>query len=71
MKTGPSCGWLGTDAFIRIFCFAVFFDEQIHRIEQIDNIWSDWTKMSSEKIFIQRPLFVTSKSSDDMSTNQR
>jgi hypothetical protein len=71
LKTGPSCGWVGTNILLKLYCFAVFNDEKIHRIEQKDNIWSNWTVMSSDKIFIQRPLFVTSKTPDDVSTAQR
>ncbi|UJR30285.1 hypothetical protein I4U23_017823 [Adineta vaga] len=70
LKTGPSCGWIGTNILLKLYCFAVFNDEKIHRIEQKDNSWSDWKIMPSEKIFIQRPLFITSKSSDDINTIQ-
>jgi hypothetical protein len=56
---------------LKLYCFAIFNDEKIHRIEQKDNIWSDWTIMPSDNIFIQRPLFVTSKPPDDVSTSQR
>jgi hypothetical protein len=71
LKTGPSCGWVGANILLKLYCFAVFNDEQIHRIEQIDNHWNDWILMSSDKIFIQRPLFITSKPPDDVSTAQR
>jgi hypothetical protein len=56
---------------LKLYCFTVFNDEKIHRIEQKDNIWSNWTIMPSDKIFIQRPLFITSKPPDDVSTAQR
>ncbi len=56
---------------MKLYCFTVFNDEKIHRIEQKDNIWSNWSIMASDKIFIQRPLFVTSKPPDDVSTAQR
>ncbi len=56
---------------MKLYCFTVFNDEKIHRIEQKDNIWSNWTIMPSDKIFIQRPLFITSKPPDDVSTAQR
>jgi hypothetical protein len=56
---------------LKLYCFTVFNDEKIHRIEQKDNIWSNWSIMASDKIFIQRPLFVTSKPPDDVSTAQR
>ena len=71
LKTGPSCGWVGVNILLKLYCFAVFNDEKIHRIEQKDNIWSNWMIMLSDKIFIQRPLFVTSKPPDDTSTAQR
>jgi hypothetical protein len=71
LKTGPSCGWVGANILLKLYCFAVFNDEKIHRIEQKDNIWSNWTIMSSDKIFIQRPLFVTSKPPNDVSIAQR
>ena len=71
LKTGPSCGWIGANILLKLYCFAVFNNEKIHRIEQKDNIWSNWTIMPSDKIFIQRPLFVTSKPPDDVSTAQR
>ncbi|CAF1205385.1 unnamed protein product [Rotaria sordida] len=70
LKTGPSCGWVGTNILLKLYCFAVFNNEKIHRIEQKDNIWSNWMIMPSDKIFIQRPLFVTSKPPDDISTAQ-
>lgn len=71
LKTGPSCGWVGTNNLVKLYCFAIFNDEKIHRIEQINNIWSNWMIMPSDKIFIQRPLFVTSKPPDDISAEQR
>lgn len=71
LKSGPSCGWVGANILLKLYCFAVFNDEKIHRIEQKDNIWSNWTIMLSDKIFIQRPLFVTSKPPDDVSIAQR
>jgi hypothetical protein len=71
LKTGPSCGWVGTNILLKLYCFAIFNDEKIHRIEQKDNIWSNWIIMPSDKIFIQRPLFVTSKPPEDISTAQR
>ncbi|CAF4347524.1 unnamed protein product, partial [Adineta steineri] len=70
LKSGPSCGWIGANILLKLYCFAVFNDEKIHRIEQKDNNWSDWIIMPSDKIFIQRPLFVTSKPPDDISTTQ-
>ncbi|CAF0981751.1 unnamed protein product [Adineta steineri] len=70
LKSGPSCGWIGANILLKLYCFAVFNDEKIHRIEQRDNNWSDWIIMPSDKIFIQRPLFVTSKPPDDISTTQ-
>ncbi|CAF3426673.1 unnamed protein product [Rotaria socialis] len=70
LKTGPSCGWVGVNILLKLYCFTVFNDEKIHRIEQKNNIWSNWMIMSSDKIFIQRPLFVTSKPPEDASTDQ-
>ena len=71
LKSGPSCGWIGTNILLKLYCFAVFNDEKIHRIEQKNNLWSDWMIMPSDNIFIQRPLFVTSNPSDDTSAAQR
>lgn len=71
LKTSPSCGWIGSTSQLKIYCFAVFNDEQIYRIEHIDQRWSNWSRMAFEKIFIQRPLFLTSKPSDDTSSTQR
>ena len=71
LKSGPSCGWIGANILLKLYCFAVFNDEKIHRIEQKDNLWSDWVIMPSDNLFIQRPLFVTSKPPNDTSNAQR
>ena len=71
LKTGPSCGWIGGNRSLKFYCFAVFTDERIHRIEQRDDRWSDWMLMPSEKIFIQRPIFLTSREANDISIAQR
>ncbi|CAF1164244.1 unnamed protein product, partial [Didymodactylos carnosus] len=70
LKTGPSCGWVGHVALIKLYCFAIFNEEQIYRIEQSNSKWTEWKSMQSETIFIQRPLFIASEPPLDLSATQ-